>query len=240
MGEINIAKWTSDWASQTQTSYWFENTTTSTNDVAKQEFLRINEPLKLYVCGFQTAGRGRDNNTWVTPAENASLLCSWSLAMVSPPQHISAPRLGLGLFQSAQQTWPQIDFNLKAPNDLYIGSKKVAGLLLESQSQGASHRLIVGIGFNVASHPEQIPESTHLGEFHSTLSELEWTQFLSALKHEIIDAQKDCLHPHLGDGPRRRLLEALNKHPLLSEPYIDISEHADLVTGSGIVPWATL
>ena len=83
-----------------------------------------------------------------------------------------------------------------------IGSKKVAGLLLESQSQGASHRLIVGIGFNVASHPEQIPESTHLGEFHEsrTLQFLRQQAGLSTRGAAKASGLKDGIINHLEHG----------------------------------------
>ena len=76
--------------------------------------------------------------------------------MLSPhsPQPIMAPLIGLALLKSCQFVWPNLKLSLKAPNDLFLMHKKVAGLLTESIQQGDKHRLIIGLGMNINDHPQ--------------------------------------------------------------------------------------
>ena len=67
-----------------------------------------------------------------------------------------SPLVGLALYKACSGTWPFLNWNLKAPNDLYISNKKVAGLLIETVTQGDDIRLLVGLGLNVLATPDQV------------------------------------------------------------------------------------
>lgn len=57
-------------------------------------------------------------------------------------------------------------FELKWPNDVLFDGKKLAGILLESSTMGDRLAVAIGIGVNVASHPENLPyPTTSLKEF---------------------------------------------------------------------------
>ena len=55
---------------------------------------------------------------------------------------------------------------LKWPNDLYVGRRKLAGILPEARTQGETTYLAVGIGLNVTGRGETLeaPEATTLEE----------------------------------------------------------------------------
>ena len=69
---------------------------------------------------------------------------------------------------------------LKAPNDVLIEDKKICGILVETVTKGnIPPSVIIGIGLNVASHPD-IPEypTTSL-KLYSALTLAEITAFLA-------------------------------------------------------------
>jgi BirA family transcriptional regulator, biotin operon repressor / biotin---[acetyl-CoA-carboxylase] ligase len=111
----------------------------------------------VLVADHQTAGRGRLGRTWSAPPGSA-LLCS---VLLRPPP--SAPIHG-GVWamalaaQAAAASVAGVTAELKWPNDLMIGERKLAGILAEAVAEpgegGATGAVIVGIGLNVSwSHP---------------------------------------------------------------------------------------
>jgi BirA family biotin operon repressor/biotin-[acetyl-CoA-carboxylase] ligase len=99
----------------------------------------------LVVAHQQTAGRGRGRNRWL--ADGGSLAVTF---MISPPVHEHAIqemplRAGLAV-RRALQAWVSVDdLQIKWPNDVLLGGKKVAGLLCERR-QGMD---LIGLGLNV-------------------------------------------------------------------------------------------
>jgi BirA family transcriptional regulator, biotin operon repressor / biotin---[acetyl-CoA-carboxylase] ligase len=50
------------------------------------------------------------------------------------------------------------EISLKWPNDVLLGGKKLAGILLESRAAGDGlDYLVIGVGMNLASHPDDTP-----------------------------------------------------------------------------------
>ncbi|MCB0390253.1 MAG: biotin--[acetyl-CoA-carboxylase] ligase [Bdellovibrionales bacterium] len=137
-------------------------TVDSTNNRAKSELPSLSAGLKVYIAEEQSHGRGRGTNTWITPGKNKSILSSWVFKLSHPPQAITAPLIGLALYRSVKNCWPQLNWSVKPPNDLLLSEKKVAGILIEAVQQGDVNYLIIGLGFNILSHPEEISLATHL------------------------------------------------------------------------------
>jgi len=106
-------------------------------------------------AGEQTAGRGRQGRSWVSPPGN--LYVTLLLRPAGPPA--AAARLGfaagLALADAASAWIAPERVTLKWPNDLMLDRAKAAGILLESS--GRAERvdwLMIGSGVNLASHPE--------------------------------------------------------------------------------------
>ncbi len=129
----------------------------STNAVVAER-ARAGEPHGLVVVAEQqTAGRGRLDRTWVSPAR-AGLTFSVLLRPSNPLGWV--PLLaGLGVAQALRQV-ADVDAVLKWPNDVLIDGHKVAGLLAESV-EGA---VVLGIGLNVTTKAAElpVPEATSL------------------------------------------------------------------------------
>ncbi|MBA3654459.1 MAG: biotin--[acetyl-CoA-carboxylase] ligase [Actinobacteria bacterium] len=94
------------------------------------------------VADHQTAGRGRLSRTWEAPA-GASLLTSILLRPDLAPdrRHLVTAAVALAGAIAIAVAEPQ----LKWPNDLLIGSRKVAGVLAEVDGDA----VVVGIGINL-------------------------------------------------------------------------------------------
>jgi BirA family transcriptional regulator, biotin operon repressor / biotin---[acetyl-CoA-carboxylase] ligase len=94
----------------------------------------------------QTAGRGRQGRTWTAPPGRA-LLCS--IVLRDPPRLL--PLAG-GV---AVAELVGADARVKWPNDVLIGGRKVAGILVEGRPQ--EHWAVLGIGLNVALRASDFP-----------------------------------------------------------------------------------
>lgn len=103
----------------------------------------------------QSAGRGRRGSTWVSPPGN--LYATLLLGEPSEPQH--APQLSfvtaLALHDALAQCAPQLApvLKVKWPNDLLLGLAKIAGILIEGESEPV-FSVAIGIGVNCANHPK--------------------------------------------------------------------------------------
>ena len=114
-------------------------------------------PLWITALG-QDAGRGRRHSTWVSPPGN--LYATLLLAEPSAPE--LAPQLSfvaaLALHDAVAECAPQLGpmLKLKWPNDLLLGAAKLAGILIEGESEPA-FAVAIGIGVNCATHPKDTP-----------------------------------------------------------------------------------
>jgi BirA family biotin operon repressor/biotin-[acetyl-CoA-carboxylase] ligase len=228
---------TEQWAQQRNLIVQAFDEIGSTNDEAKAEASDLDENPKLYLAAHQTHGRGRGKNTWLDTGAGENLLSSWSFHLDQPPQSITGPRIGDALYRASETIWPTLPWSLKAPNDLYLADHKLAGLLVETVSQGASHRLIIGLGMNVLNHPRAILNATHFA--NAGVSDSEWYQFLDVLYGQFKTALEDIVLPHLKIETRSHLLKALNAFPLKKESFIEVTAAGDLVTKNGTVSWMT-
>lgn len=141
----------------------------STVDSTNAEAMRraqagVSGPLWI-VAEEQTAGRGRSGRAWTSDAGNlhASLLVT--LALPQPKAYQLALVTGVAVFDALQAIMapaPQ-ELRLKWPNDILIGGAKTGGILIESSTNAAGLAAIIGIGVNIASHPEGLDRPvTHL------------------------------------------------------------------------------
>jgi BirA family biotin operon repressor/biotin-[acetyl-CoA-carboxylase] ligase len=132
----------------------------STND----EALRLAEagaPAGVVVCaGEQTRGRGRHGRTWASPPGNlyASVLLRPDCQMAVAAQLSLVAGLALGEALVGLGP-PDLDLQLKWPNDVLINGAKTAGILIEGASDAAGRAawVIVGSGVNLISCPQGTP-----------------------------------------------------------------------------------
>lgn len=115
----------------------------------------------------QAAGRGRFARPWISgPGE--SLL----LSIVLRPTQGQLPQANMAATLAVARTVDtRVDgpVTIKWPNDVRIGGRKVAGILIETDSQlGRASSAVVGIGLNVSvdtsGHPEIADTATSIAE----------------------------------------------------------------------------
>jgi BirA family transcriptional regulator, biotin operon repressor / biotin---[acetyl-CoA-carboxylase] ligase len=116
----------------------------------------------------QTDGRGRRDREWISPHGNLAASVVEAIEVAPPVAATLGFAAGLALEQALQSVSlearlrsPGSDntqFQLKWPNDVLAGRRKLAGILLEAETIGTnSLAVIVGIGVNVVAAPEGTP-----------------------------------------------------------------------------------
>jgi len=111
---------------------------------------------QVLVAESQTAGRGRMGRSWVSAA-GASLTFSVLLRPVSVPTSRRGwlPLLTGVAVASAVRSVSDVAAVLKWPNDVLVGSRKLAGILAEQSGDV----VVIGIGLNVATPSGELPVS---------------------------------------------------------------------------------
>jgi BirA family biotin operon repressor/biotin-[acetyl-CoA-carboxylase] ligase len=108
----------------------------------------------LIVADEQTAGRGRGGKRW-TSARGRGL---WMTLLERPgtASGLDVLSLRLGLHAApVLETFCGAPVQIKWPNDLYAGSAKLAGILVEARWRAQEPEWVaIGIGVNVVSPPE--------------------------------------------------------------------------------------
>lgn len=105
----------------------------------------------------QDAGRGRGGREWSSPPGN--LYCSLLLRPNCRPDRAAEMSFvtALSVWSSVASLLPRtVSVQCKWPNDILVRGRKISGILLESGAVSGNKVgwLIVGVGINVASHPE--------------------------------------------------------------------------------------
>ncbi|HJR78152.1 MAG TPA: biotin--[acetyl-CoA-carboxylase] ligase [Nitrospiraceae bacterium] len=113
----------------------------------------------LILADAQTAGRGRRGRVWHSPP-GGNLYCSIILHL-HPHQaaYLTIIPLASALaVADAIADTTTIQCRLKWPNDVTINDKKVAGLLCENVGGQPAPLVVVGIGINGNSRPDDFPD----------------------------------------------------------------------------------
>lgn len=235
----SVAHLTDAWARSKNIKTFFEPEVSSTNDLGKALASTSPEPI-LIVTDHQTHGRGRGKNTWLDQGAGTALLASWVFHMNKAPQPIASPLIGLSLFECFFHQWMKLPWSLKAPNDVYLGEKKVAGILLESVNFGNVHRLVIGVGINVKSHPP-LETCTSIEAFTSPqMDDQEWIGFLNKWKESLDHYLPQITQTQMNAEVCNRLLFALNRNPNLNEKWAEALPDGSLRTKTKKVFWSEL
>jgi len=126
----------------------------STNNVIK-EMIHSGE-LASMASGYtvfaeaQTSGRGRRGRQWVSPlGSNLYFSMHWRFEQgISATMGLSLA-VGIALTEALTELGVS-GLGLKWPNDLYCHGKKLAGILIELESQGVdSCDIVIGVGINI-------------------------------------------------------------------------------------------
>ncbi|RYU13121.1 biotin--[acetyl-CoA-carboxylase] ligase [Nocardioides iriomotensis] len=133
----------------------------STNAVVADRARAGESPGLLVVTDHQTAGRGRLDRTWVTPAGVAL-----TFSMLVAPGDVPVARwpwlpllAGVAVAHAVRRA-AGVDARLKWPNDVLVDDAKTTGILVE-RVEGPRHAsAVIGIGVNVLQTRDELPVDT--------------------------------------------------------------------------------
>lgn len=119
---------------------------------------RTGERGPLWIAArSQTEGRGRRGRVWST--QDGNLAASLLIAVDAPLSAAATLGFvaGLALARAIENCTGELLVTLKWPNDVLVDGKKLAGILLESETGAAQAIVVVGMGVNVVSAPGDMP-----------------------------------------------------------------------------------
>ncbi|MDO5687146.1 MAG: biotin--[acetyl-CoA-carboxylase] ligase [Neisseria sp.] len=135
----------------------------------------------VLVANRQTAGRGRQEKVWLSPAgDSAAFSLAWLCRQ--PQSQIGALPLVLALSCHKVLTRFGVPVSIKWPNDLMIEHAKLGGILVESIPQQEGCIAVMGVGLNFRAPP--IEEYAACGIWEHA-PEINPTVLLKALVHEL-------------------------------------------------------
>ena len=132
---------------------WLETTDSTNSDVRRCLDTLAN--LSVIAARFQTAGRGQGSHTWLSPRdENLTFNILLRFGKDAIPEFPASEAVRI----TQVATLAVHDFllsegvesRIKWPNDIWVGERKICGMLIENILDGALVRSsIVGIGINL-------------------------------------------------------------------------------------------
>ena len=121
----------------------------STNTMMVDSYSKGNSSDSLFLCEFQYEGRGRRGKTWRSPYASTIM---FSLGMKVPKSQKPIKGLSCALGLSIAKTLISLgisNVSVKWPNDVYIGDRKVCGILVELVSlKSDNSAVVIGVGLN--------------------------------------------------------------------------------------------
>ena len=144
-------------------------------------------------ANYQSAGRGRLDRTWEAP-RGVNLLVSMLFRQIPERLHVLTQVVALAAAKVARDGG--VPVVLKWPNDILVGTEKVAGILAQAAPADADGRIpfvVVGIGVNLGWAPPGA----------ASLQSSGWTnvmspdEFLAAMLPEIdrlLSLDDDAMH----------------------------------------------
>ena len=136
----------------------------SSNDEARKA-IDILDNLSVVAVRCQTSGRGQGTNSWESaPGENLTFSIVLKDLNILPKEQIVISQItALSVVELLEKHG--IEAKIKLPNDIYVGSKKICGILIENTLCSNKIRWsIIGIGINVNQtvFPTHLPNPTSI------------------------------------------------------------------------------
>ncbi len=202
---------------------------TSTNDIAKELAAKGAEEGTVVIAETQTQGRGRIGRRWVSPTGGI-----W-FSTVLRPDMTPTDALKLTLTAAvavarAIRDTLELNAEIKWPNDVLIGGRKVCGILTEMSTRGQMVDFItLGIGINanvdLAAFPENLRSSTtslrkELGR------EVDRERLLQALLEELESQYKIFVQQGFG-----QILKEWKSLATFLSSYVEVAVYDEKISG---------
>ena len=141
--------------------HFFYKSLNNTNDTTKKIYdLKKSQNIALLAL-LQKNGRGRTNKKWIS--EEGDLTCSFLVNFQTSVNKLGQINLWFinKVFIVLKALNPDLNLKIKWPNDLYLGEKKLGGILVETSIlKGKVNYFLFGVGINVVSNPKNLSYPT--------------------------------------------------------------------------------
>ncbi len=206
---------------------------TSTNDAVLNLSVGSGTVGTVLFAERQSAGRGRRGNMWFGGPPESNLLFSCRVQPAWPRRdwgrltHLTALAL-----KRAIECYPPASPLVKWPNDLYLGDRKVSGILAETKMQGGGKAsAVIGVGMNVNVQQDELP--LEIRDLATSLREVTGTWIdRESLAAGILDAFTELLTSP-ADVFSEHLVELKEAHYLLGKP-VRVRLGAETIEGTAI------
>jgi BirA family biotin operon repressor/biotin-[acetyl-CoA-carboxylase] ligase len=179
----------------------------------------------VIIAAGQTDGRGRRGRSWHSPEGGL-----YMTALLRPVGEVGlVPLMGGVAVAETIREMANVDVELKWPNDVLIGGKKVGGVLAESGWSGGKIRyVLLGVGVNLNNPaPDWLPEATSLSEELGRFFDVD--SFLDILLETL-----DRYIPYLESHPELILLLWKGMSQTLGRMVEVIDEDGEMVSGLAV------
>jgi len=186
----------------------FDSLPSTNTEAARQAALGAPEGLCV-VAREQTAGRGRRERSWASP-KDAGLYLSVVLRPTLEARHWPLITLAAALaVRDALEEACGLGADIKWPNDLLAGGRKLCGILAETAEGARGRAVVLGIGVNLrrGSFPEEISDTATSVE-DQTGRAPDAEQLLEALVRSL-GRHYEALH---ADGGAEEVLRDWQRH----------------------------
>lgn len=197
----------------------------STNSLAMKLARSGSEEGVVVLTDNQTAGKGRQGRHWVDFA-GCNVLSSTLLQPLFPP-YLLVMIASLAVVDAIAAS-SSVAAAIKWPNDVLIGERKIAGILIEtSHDQTGRFFAVVGIGVNVNGHSSRFVEDT-------ATAALLTNSGLIARSAQATTLEEECGHEVSREAFIAHLLYQMESR------YLALQQEALDSTGDGYGPIARL
>jgi BirA family biotin operon repressor/biotin-[acetyl-CoA-carboxylase] ligase len=163
------------------------HTVGSTNDYMIEQIRNgnINVEGTIVIADEQTRGKGMDINIWESePGKNLTFSIFFKPAFLRADQQFLLNKsISLGVYDFIKSLVTQQKVTIKWPNDIYVGDKKIAGILINNTIAGNElFYSVAGVGVNI--NQQKFPGSVRnpVSLLHALRKELNLKQVL----HELL------------------------------------------------------
>ncbi|MCC5888939.1 MAG: biotin--[acetyl-CoA-carboxylase] ligase [Alkalibacterium sp.] len=129
----------------------------STNSKALTDISEFSDRTVL-LTDYQYKGKGRLGREWQSPIGSAVTLSLILKPVISGEQAVLFTQLTAAALVQALK--PYVSAEIKWPNDIIVGNKKIAGILTETSFNGSQlEGIVVGVGINTSLSKNDISSS---------------------------------------------------------------------------------
>ena len=140
----------------------------STMDIAKKIIPKKYKDL-LVITDFQTNGRGRLGNKWISNKGNIFITLKFFLEK----KVYKYPEIAILSLIEIKKTLNNLNIQnvfFKWPNDIYINDDKVGGILTEIYNYKSKNYCLLGIGINLVKSPKiNNYKTTYLHQYNNSI-----------------------------------------------------------------------